>query len=179
MQEYPSRKEAEKALAILLQQSEPNVLALLYDAYAPVLLGLISRIVRNSQTAESVLQETFVAIWQQRATYNPALTGLLTWMIMLAKESALKALPTSNFSSGLSQEHLPGSVALPEPALNPPPTKAPETNAPLNTQEKAVLDLIYLKGCSSAEAAASLGISEEDLKIKLRQAINHLRANQS
>jgi RNA polymerase sigma factor (sigma-70 family) len=176
MQEYTSRKEAEKALATSLQKSEPEVLALLYDAYAPVLLGLISRIVRNSQRAEYVLQETFVAIWRQRATYNAAHSGLLTWMIMVAKETALAVLPTNGFINQENKQALPENawgikIKLPEEVVE------PNSFRELKADEQALLDLIYLNGCSRAEAAATLGISEENLKITLRQAINHLRAN--
>ena len=181
MQENTSRKEEEKALATSLQKSEPEVLALLYDAYAPVLLGLITRIVRNTQTAELVLQETFLAIWQQRATYHPSRCGLLTWMIMVAKETALAALQNLPYSSGAAEaETKPVPVKEPETMGSPAEdTSVQNSFYELNAVEKAVLDLIYLKGCSSAEAAATLGMSEENLKITLRQAITHLRTNKS
>ncbi|MDQ4141384.1 MAG: hypothetical protein M3142_12795, partial [Bacteroidota bacterium] len=78
MLENTSRKETERALAASLQQGQPQVLALLYDAYAPVLLGLITRIVRNPKKAELVLQETFLAIWQKRTAFNNSKSGLLT-----------------------------------------------------------------------------------------------------
>ncbi|RDC62189.1 RNA polymerase sigma factor [Adhaeribacter pallidiroseus] len=178
MQENSSRKEAEKALATSLQNSEPEVLALLYDAYAPVLMGLITRIVRSAPTAELVLQETFLAIWQQRATYKPDQCGLLTWLIMVAKETALASLQNTNYSSAAAgTETQPATVKEQEiTSSQPPETFVPKSFNQLNAAEKAVLDLIYLKGCSCAEAAANLGISEENLKITLRQAITHLRA---
>lgn len=179
MQENSSRKEAELALAISLQQSQPEVLALLYDAYAPVLLGLITRIVRNSQTAELVLQETFLAIWQQRTTYKAAQCGLLTWMIMVAKETALSALQTGKYSSDVTgTETKPTLVKEQEiTTREQKEIPVPKSFHQLEVNEKAVLDLIYLKGCSCAGAAITLGITEENLKITLRQAINHLRAN--
>ncbi len=178
MQENSSRKEIEKALATSLQNSEPEVLALLYDAYASVLLGLITRIVKNTQTAELVLQETFLTIWQQRANYHPERCGLLTWVIMVAKETALATLQNTKHSLAASGTETPASAVKEQQIRSSQSDKTFNLKLynHLNADEIAVLDLIYLKGCSCAEAAATLGISEENLKIILRQAITHLRA---
>ena len=173
MLENNSRKESERALAASLQQGQPQVLALLYDTYAPVLMGLITRIVRNPQKAEMVLQETFLAIWQKRTAFVSSQCGLLTWMIMLAKETALCALDSKNFNSLESTAKKINSTHENEEI------EEKETFRLLEPNDKAALDLIYLKGCSSAEAAATLGISEETLKLKLQMAIKNLRADQS
>ncbi|QMU29142.1 RNA polymerase sigma factor [Adhaeribacter radiodurans] len=181
MLDNTSRKEVERTLAISLQQGQPQVLALLYDNYAPVLLGLITRIIRNSQTAELVLQETFLAIWHKRTSYNTSQGGLLTWMIMVAKENALAALeratPNATFENGkfvsaTDQAKTKDTFSANEMQ----PGKLFRTLTP---NEKVALDLVYLKGCTCAEAAATLEISEEDLKIILQLAIKHLRANQT
>ncbi|PSR53093.1 hypothetical protein AHMF7605_05910 [Adhaeribacter arboris] len=170
MLENTSRKETERALAISLQQGQPQVLALLYDAYAPVLLGLITRIVRNPPKAELILQETFLAIWQKRNTYHAAQSGLLTWMIMVAKETALANLESDKWNDNASEKETDSTL----PADDAPVVKSFQE---LEANEKAALDLVYLKGQCCADAAATLGISEETLKNNLRMAIKHLRAN--
>ncbi|MDQ3291833.1 MAG: sigma-70 family RNA polymerase sigma factor [Bacteroidota bacterium] len=182
MLDNTSRKEAERALATSLQQGQSQVLALLYDAYAPVLLGLITRIVRNPHKAEMVLQETFLEIWQKRAAYNSSQGGLLTWMIMVAKEVALAAL--NNVKPGLVIEgrrcNAGGTdVKEKENSFTAEEVRLRTSFQVLAPNEKAALDLVYLKGYSCAEAAITLGISEEALKINLQMAIKHLRANQS
>jgi RNA polymerase sigma-70 factor (ECF subfamily) len=99
-------------------------------------------------------------------------------MIMVAKETALAALQNPKHSFAASGTETKPSTVKEQQISRHRPAIIPQQKLQnqLNAEEKAVLDLIYLKGCSCAEAAASLNISEENLKITLRQAITHLRA---
>ncbi len=164
------RQEKEKRWAQALQQGDQEIMGLLYDTYAPVLLGLISRIVKDKEIAESVLMQTFLMVWQQKATYNASKMGLLTWMIMLAKETALQSLKGKQFNSVPNGQEI-GTFAVPDDQIAP---GDGNQFCNLKPEEKASLDLIYLKGYSCAEAAVALGITEEKLLKSLKMAIKHL-----
>ncbi|WP_460879052.1 RNA polymerase sigma factor [Pontibacter rugosus] len=62
--------ETEQSLVEALKQGKQEVLGLLYDAYAPVMMGVILRIVPDREVAEEVLQETFLAIWSRIEVYD-------------------------------------------------------------------------------------------------------------
>src|SRR5688572_19632877 len=155
MLENTQRKEKEKRLAEALQEGDQKSLAQLYDAYAPVLLGLVSKIVKDSEKAEGILQKTFLMIWEQRKSYDASKMGLLTWMIMMAKTTAIEAIKVGNM------QEIPldyKSVAIPEQDSN---MSLEGSFCQLSPQQRAVLDLMYLKGFSCQQAATELNISVE------------------
>ena len=61
----------------------------LYDMYSASLFGVISRIVIDTDTAEDVLQDTFVKIWNSFASYSAEKGRLFTWMVNIARNLAI------------------------------------------------------------------------------------------
>jgi hypothetical protein len=53
-----------------LVDGDEGAFALLYDAYAPLLFGIIVRIVGDEKEAENLLQDTFVKIWNHISKYD-------------------------------------------------------------------------------------------------------------
>ncbi|NDY93692.1 sigma-70 family RNA polymerase sigma factor [Ideonella livida] len=64
----------------------------LYNAAAPRLLGVILRIQRHRDTAEEVLQEVFLKIWDAAGAYQAAQAQPLTWMQAIARHAAIDSL---------------------------------------------------------------------------------------
>lgn len=171
----------EQKMVASLQKGQPEALGLLYDKYAPVLLGLITRMVQDSETAEVVLQKTFAAIWLQRATYDATKLRLLSWIILIARDMAKAALPkpinkvfsiTEENSKFTTEETRKDSEAPVERQVQ-------EFCSRLEQSERMALQLVYLKGYSCEEAAAQLGIPVETLKVNLRMAVKHLGAERA
>ena len=166
----------EQDLVAALQQGQLEALDLLYDKYAPVLLGLATRIVRNSETAEVVLQETFVAIWEQKATYDASRLSLLSWLILITRDMAVAALKSYKYKSiAKSPELFKFASEAENNNVGQVDRKVKASFSNVEENEKVALDLIYLKGYNCVEAAAELGVSEETLKNWLQMAGKHLR----
>lgn len=173
---YPEKPEQD--VITRLQQGHQEALGLLYDKFAPILLGLISRIVPDKHNAEAILAEAFLTIWHRKAAYDPAKTGLLTWMITIARETAIKGIKAGKYQ----HDH----TAMQAPTMLHPDEEAGSAKAfegrindfcsRLSPAEKAALDLIYLEGYTCSEAAAALNIPEVDFKNNLQLAIKHLGA---
>lgn len=167
------QKYTDQDLIALLEQGKPEVIGLIYDKYAPNLLGLITRMMQDQEIAEAVLQESFVAIWQQKATYDATRLRLLSWLILITRDTALTALKSGKYTPATPDE---------APTI----TKDSDTENKtsnfldvLSSQEKAALDLIYLKGYRCAEAAAMLNLPEDTLKTILQTACKHLRTGKT
>lgn len=64
----------------------------LYDATAPKLFGYLLRILNKRELAEDVLQESFVSIWKNAASYQTSLAAPLTWMTTIARNKAFDTL---------------------------------------------------------------------------------------
>lgn len=64
----------------------------LYDASSPKLYGFALRIVIKRELAEEVLQESFINIWNNAATYRPGLSSPMVWITTIVRNKAYDAL---------------------------------------------------------------------------------------
>lgn len=71
----------------------------LYDLTSPKLFAVILRIVRNRTTAEEVLQDVFLRIWQNAASYAPQTAPARAWMSSIARNRAIDVLRQRSFVS--------------------------------------------------------------------------------
>ena len=75
----------EDELVSLLRQRSDNSFGYLYDNYSGPLLGIVSSIVADHETARDVLQEVFVNIWKKIESYDSSKGRLFTWMMNIAR----------------------------------------------------------------------------------------------
>ena len=64
----------------------------LYDLTAPKLLATILRIVKVRASAEEVLQDVYLRIWQNAASYSPDAAPARVWMNSIARNRAIDVL---------------------------------------------------------------------------------------
>src|SRR5512134_3592123 len=61
----------------------------LYEATAPMLLGIALRIVRRRELAEEVLHDAFARIWHAAHSFDPLAARPLAWMAAIVRNRAL------------------------------------------------------------------------------------------
>ena len=149
MSEYSDQYAREEQLIISLKLGKQEALGLLYDKYAPVLFGVISRLVAEEAQAEKILIMTFMRSWSEIDSYNPCTTRLLTWLIGIARVSVREmAQPAAAALQGRENGlHADTDVQITAQK----DTFAPEENG------LTALDLIFLKGyrlCAGCRGAA-------------------------
>ena len=54
-----------------LRRRDPHAMTVLYDRYGRLTYSIILRIVRNEGTAEDLVQETFLRVWNRIPAFNP------------------------------------------------------------------------------------------------------------
>jgi RNA polymerase sigma-70 factor (ECF subfamily) len=69
-----------------------DAFARLFDRHGSVTLGLLTRMLGERSSAEEVLQETFLQVWQQARRYEPRLARPRAWILMIARSRALDRL---------------------------------------------------------------------------------------
>jgi RNA polymerase sigma factor (sigma-70 family) len=90
---------SEEELVGALKNQETVAIKALYDMYSGALLGVISRIVLQSEVAEDILQETFVKIWNSSGSYDPSKGRLFTWMMNIAQNLSIDKLRSKDFKN--------------------------------------------------------------------------------
>ncbi|MCX2740909.1 RNA polymerase sigma factor [Pontibacter anaerobius] len=173
--------ETEKSLVTALRQGRQEMLGKLYDAYAPVMMGVISRIVRDPEVAEEALKETFVAIWTRIGMYDSSKERLLTWGLAIARGIALQAIKTDKYKA-IVEAHTEGvknGYPKNKPATLPDTEIKKQDLCTLAPLEKTILESLYLKGRTCAETAGELNMSVEEVREILKKAFVHLKAEKS
>jgi RNA polymerase sigma-70 factor, ECF subfamily len=109
---FDDRSAHDRALMARIAQREHGAYAELFDLHAPVVLGILVRLLRQRSLAEEVLQETFLQAWMQARDYRPELGSPRGWLLLIARSRALDCLRREG-SRGRREER----VAMGEPQV--------------------------------------------------------------
>lgn len=179
-----SRKKlslSEEELVLALGNREKVAIEALYDMYSASLYGVISRIVIDTPTAEDVLQETFVKIWNSFSSYSAEKGRLFTWMVNIARNLAIDKIRSKDFKNQAKNHELENNVTFIDEQRNtvykPELMGIKDLVSTLKPEQKSILDLVYFKGYTHVEASEELGIPLGTIKTRLRMAIIELRKN--
>jgi len=66
-----------------------SAFAELYRRTAPKLFGVALRIALRRDLAEEVLQESFIAVWDHAADYDPVKGSVMTWLVTIVRHRAI------------------------------------------------------------------------------------------
>lgn len=162
-----------------LRNRDKIAIEALYDMYSAALFGVISRIVTDEPTAEDVLQETFVKIWNSFSGYSPEKGRLFTWIVNIARNLAIDKIRSKDFKNQNKNRELENNVTFIDEQRNtvykPELLGIKDLVDTLRPEQKLILDLVYFKGYTHVEAADELGLPLGTVKTRLRMAIQQLR----
>lgn len=156
-----------------IARGQQAALGALYDRHSGLLLAVLKRVLRDTQEAEDVLHEVFLEVWQHAADFDPGRGSVRSWLVMRARSRGLdrwrvlvrqRSLPHEPlFSSDASNTAAAESLSVRRALSN----MAPEL--------RALLELGYFEGMSSAEIAAHEGLPIGTVKSRVARALAELR----
>jgi RNA polymerase sigma factor (sigma-70 family) len=170
---------SEQELVALLQQRNEYSFGYLYDNYSGALLGVISGIVSEQETARDVLQEVFVNIWRKIESYDPAKGRLFTWMMNIARNAAIDKIRSRGYQDSLKNYSIPESAdtniagASTLPKVDDVGLKKVLTK--LKDEHRVLIDMSYFQGYTHDEISKMLAIPLGTVKTRIRTALTHLR----
>ena len=96
-----SSKQVEELRRLLLAvgKRDGKAFASLYNQTRSKLFGLALRILQRQDTAEEVLQESFVAIWNHAADYAVEKSAPMTWMTTIVRNRCLDQVRRPGYHS--------------------------------------------------------------------------------
>ncbi len=159
-----------------LQQQDRLVIGDLYTAYGDALFGVVLRIVQSRELAEQVLQDTFLKVWRNGASYDASKGRLFTWLLNIARNTAIDATRTAYFQHYRKTDPLDNlAYSAGGDALNPDHIGVQEVVNRLEEKYRVLINLIYFKGYTQEEVAEEVGIPLGTVKTRLRYAMVELR----
>lgn len=163
----------------------------LYEATAPMLLGIALRIVRRRELAEEVLHDAFARIWDAARSFDPLAARPLAWMAAIVRNRALDVRASHDVSRVDSYHETPLDTD-PDGSLERLIDWAPGADDGLEQRrvarwlrdclgrlaafERQSLVLAYEHGLSHGELAAHLQKPLGTVKSWVRRGMANLRA---
>ena len=80
---------SQEALLARVARGDEDALGQLYDQFGRVAYGLALRILRDERLAEDAVQEAFLAVWRQAASYRADRAKAQTWVLTLVHRRAV------------------------------------------------------------------------------------------
>jgi RNA polymerase sigma-70 factor (ECF subfamily) len=157
---------------------DEHALGSLYDRYGKVAYGLALRILHDPALAEDAVQDAFLTVWRQAATYDRARGHASAWILMLVHRRAVdlvrrqhrryalpvgleRAAPVASAESVDEDVAVRGDV---QAAL-----------CTLSSLEREVLALAYWGGLTQSQIGTALGIPLGTVKSRTVSALAKLR----
>ncbi len=176
----------DETLVIQVARGNSAALEVLYDRYAPKVLGISLKIMGDQAQAEDVLQETFWRVWQNAATYEAQRGSFTGWLFRIARNLAIDAYRRRNvrpqfFASANGSE--PPLEETPDPEMN----VAEQAQAVLANQQirralaalpgvqRQVIEMAYFYGMTRQEIAEATGEALGTIHTRARLALQKLR----
>jgi len=180
-------QEDERTLIRRLKVRDESALAELYDALAPWVLGLASRILQDDAEAEEVLGDVFVQVWRRIDQHEASRGPLVPWVLSIARNRALDALrrrrrwwrKAERWGAAQRLEDDPADDSVPGWPVH---REVHAALAALPEEQRRLVLLAYFEGLTHSEIARRtgqpLGTVKTRLRIahgKLAEALKHVK----
>lgn len=173
------------ALVRRMAAGDEQALGALYDRWHPVVHGVVSRLLRQADDVEDVVEETFWQAWRQASRFDLARGAVQTWLLTIARSRALDRVRALRRRR---EEPLEGDDGQPviQPAAEGDPALDAEASerrrmvvaalAGLPAEQREALELGYFGGLSQSEIAERTGQPLGTVKTRMRLALQKLRS---
>ena len=167
-----------KSLLEAVCRGEKDAFALLYDQYSAALFGVVLKVVHEQVRAEEVLQDAFVKIWRSAAAYDPSKGRVFTWMLNIARNTAIDVVRSAEYRGSAKiqplEDHVyrTGSEDLRDKVDHIGMDKIMNALPP---EQREVIDMAYYQGWTQQEIAERTGTPLGTVKSRTRAALSHLR----
>jgi RNA polymerase sigma-70 factor (ECF subfamily) len=152
----------------------------LYVATRAKLYGIVLRILRRTDLADEVMQDTYLRIWRSAGDFDPRHASPMTWMVAIARNRAIDLLRKRS-EAAIEDE----PAALEVAGDNPDPLARREISdelrrllgclGALDEERRRIVLLAYYNGWSRDQLAVRFDKPVNTIKTWLRRSLIDLR----
>lgn len=157
----------------------------LYDATSSKLFGFALRILVKRELAEDVIQESFVSIWNNAASYQAGLAAPMTWMTTIVRNKAFDTLRRIDGAVEIDADNFDKEVMDALESVDPTPIEALQISdeskalarcfAKLESLHRQAIALAFYHDLSHSEVAEQLALPIGTVKTWVRRGLEKLR----
>ncbi|GGZ82258.1 RNA polymerase sigma factor [Algibacter mikhailovii] len=166
----------EKEIVDLLQNGDKKAISLLYENYADALYGVIQKIISDEDTAQDVLQETFVKIWRYAKKYDANKAKLFTWLYRIAYNTAIDKVRSQKNKSGKEVQIETSAVyKITSNEINQDVMDIKKHLSTIDEKYQIVINALFFEGMTQQEASDELDIPLGTIKSRLKIGLRELK----
>lgn len=150
----------------------------LYENYSGALYGVILKVVIYEEEANEVMQDVFVKIWNSITQYDNSKGSLYTWMLNIARNSAIDKLKSKAFQNDLKNQTIPDFVNDSKDLSSEQThcfNEIEKVVDSLKEEYKIIINKAYFGGYTQEEISEELGIPLGTVKTRTRAALLELK----
>ncbi len=177
-----SRSEYDRLL-LLMKMGDMEAFRLLYEKTAANVYGYALSILKHTQDAEEVMQDTYLTVWNQVGGYEPD-GKPMAWIFTIARNLCYMRLRRQKAYAGVSLEELREQDSGWEPGelceaieLAPEKQALLEALGALKEEERSLILLHDASGMKHREIAEALNIPVSTVISRYRRALKKLCEN--
>jgi RNA polymerase sigma-70 factor (ECF subfamily) len=174
-----------KALMAAVGRRDAVAFRELYDATSTKLFGFALRILIKRELAEEVLQESFVNIWNNAASYQAGLAAPMTWMTTIVRNKAFDMLRRLDNTVEIDADTFDKDVMEALESPNPTPIEALQMSGDakalancfsrLEGLHRQAIALAFYHDLSHSEVAEQMKLPIGTVKTWIRRGLERLR----
>ncbi|MCW5252349.1 ECF RNA polymerase sigma factor SigK [Streptomyces sp. SHP 1-2] len=160
---------------------DKQAFSVLYDALAPLVFGIVVKVVRDRAQSEEVAQEVMIDLWRQAARYRPEAGSVTTWATTIAHRRSVDRVRSAQASAEREQ----AQAAREHTAAFDEVTEQVETRLEseqvrrclrgLTELQRQAVTLAYYRGLTYREVAEALRTPLPTIKTRMRDGLIRLR----
>jgi len=168
-------------LLVRLQRRDPQALAELYDRYGRMVFGLILRMVQDRGTAEDLVQETFLRVWNRVGGFDAEHGAVGPWLLAVARNRAIDYLryrgrrPEAALELNESENPALFADLKSDPLRFDTVRQVKTALEKLPAPQREAIELAYFEGMSQTEIAERLRQPLGTVKSWMRRALLQMR----
>lgn len=179
----PDAADAGDALAALLRRAgrgDQAAFAQLYDELAPLVHGVVLKVVRDPAQSEEVTQEVFVELWRLAARHDSAKGSVRSWAATMAHRRAIDRVRSEQSARDRVTREVGNLVPDHDDVVPQVETKLDQARLrraldQLSPAQREALELAYFGGHTYREVAVLLDVAEGTVKTRIRDGMIRLR----
>ena len=172
----------DEQLIVALARQDLSALEALYERYGRVAFSLAYRIVGDRGAAEDVVQDAFLSVWRQAASYRRDRGSPKTWLMAIVHHRAIDRIrshaaagPTASLDE-VPEDYGDAPGVWQQVWAQMRGESVRRALDALPAEQKKSIELAYFSGYSQSEIAALMGVPLGTVKGRMRIGMQKLKA---
>jgi len=172
---------ADEELISLAQAGSAEAFASLYDRHSRSAYSLAYRMMGEKQSAEDLVQEVFLKVWRNSASYRAERGSVRTWILSIVHNRGVDQL-RSTASRRRTQDRVEASAPTSQPSeaftetwRNSQRDQVRDALKTLPDEQLKILELAYFSGYTHVEIAGLLDLPLGTVKGRMRLGLRKVK----